>query len=240
MEDSDSLSKKVAERINEVARIANQTREFVERGYAIIKSNLEKMDEIQATNSDTIAGIRSLGTQIESIWEVVNIINGIADQTKIIAFNAELEASAAGEAGRNFQIVATEVRRLAPHRGSTRNQARIETSALFDTSFCSEKAPTHREGGRFQQAQRGFDEIKNREKFRRSREIVSSGQQVSLSSSSSPSADLGRIAISPHTKATAAHLREWAVTKNIITGILLTNALQGHEKEKTMNFDIRQ
>ena len=41
------------------------------------------------------------------------MINGIADQIKIIAFNAELEASAAGEAGKNFEIVATEIRRLA-------------------------------------------------------------------------------------------------------------------------------
>lgn len=41
------------------------------------------------------------------------MINTVADQAKIIAFNAELEASSAGEAGRNFHIVATEIRRLA-------------------------------------------------------------------------------------------------------------------------------
>ena len=51
--------------------------------------------------------------KIESIWEILDIINTIADQTKIIAFNAELEASAAGEAGKNFEIVAGEIRRLA-------------------------------------------------------------------------------------------------------------------------------
>ena len=113
MEDSDSLSRKVASRIDEVARIASQTRELVEKGFAIIKNSLEKMDQIQNTNTETIHGVKSLGIQIESIWEVVNIINGIADQTKIIAFNAELEASAAGDAGKNFRIVAGEVRRLA-------------------------------------------------------------------------------------------------------------------------------
>ncbi|MCR5766123.1 MAG: chemotaxis protein, partial [Treponema sp.] len=51
--------------------------------------------------------------KIENIWDIVSIINSVADQAKIIAFNAELEASSAGEAGQNFHIVATEIRRLA-------------------------------------------------------------------------------------------------------------------------------
>ncbi len=188
MEDSDSLSKKVAERINEVAKIANQTKEFVERGYAIIKSNLEKMDEIQTTNSDTIAGIRSLGTQIESIWEVVNIINGIADQTKIIAFNAELEASAAGEAGRNFQIVATEVRRLADSTvaSTTEIKARIDDIQRSSDNLilASEKGTDRiREGWSLSnKLKEVFDEIKNSAEISAasSEQIVSSvGQQVS-------------------------------------------------------------
>jgi methyl-accepting chemotaxis protein len=43
----------------------------------------------------------------------MEIINTIADQTKLIAFNAALEASSAGEAGKRFGVVAVEVRRLA-------------------------------------------------------------------------------------------------------------------------------
>ncbi|HPQ53209.1 MAG TPA: methyl-accepting chemotaxis protein [Spirochaetota bacterium] len=134
MEDSDSLSKKVASRIDEVARIANQTKEFVEKGFSLIKETLEKMDDIQNTNAENISGVRSLGTQIESIWEVVNIINGIADQTKIIAFNAELEASAAGDAGKNFQIVASEVRRLADSTVSSTNEIRQKIDEIQRSS----------------------------------------------------------------------------------------------------------
>ena len=59
------------------------------------------------------SGIKSLGDKIENIWNIVTLINSVADQAKIIAFNAELEASAAGESGKNFHIVATEIRRLA-------------------------------------------------------------------------------------------------------------------------------
>lgn len=113
MEDSDALSKSVAGRIVKVVDIAEQTRKNVENGFSITKGNLEKMDEIRTSNSGVIEGIRALESQIDSIWEIVEIINSVADQTKIIAFNAELEASAAGEMGKNFEIVAGEIRRLA-------------------------------------------------------------------------------------------------------------------------------
>ncbi len=113
MEDSDKLSRSVAGKIGEVADIAEQTRENVENGFSITRGNLEKMEEIRMANSDVINGIKALGSHIKSIWEIVGIINAVADQTKIIAFNAELEASAAGEAGKNFEIVANEIRRLA-------------------------------------------------------------------------------------------------------------------------------
>lgn len=43
----------------------------------------------------------------------MTLINNVADQAKIIAFNAELEANTAGEAGKNFKIVANEIRRLS-------------------------------------------------------------------------------------------------------------------------------
>lgn len=113
MEDSDQLSRSIVVRINEVSAIANDTRRVVDEGETRVRRILEKMREIRASNDGTIKGIRKLGDRIDSIWEIVNIINGIADQTKIIAFNAELEAAAAGPAGKNFQIVAAEIRRLA-------------------------------------------------------------------------------------------------------------------------------
>ncbi len=113
MEDSDQLSRSIVVRINEVSSIANDTRRVVDDGDSRVRRILEKMGEIRVSNDGTIKGIRTLGERIDSIWEIVNIINGIADQTKIIAFNAELEAAAAGPAGKNFQIVAAEIRRLA-------------------------------------------------------------------------------------------------------------------------------
>ena len=60
-------------------------------------------------NNDIILGILNLGKKINKIGEIVKIINKIADQTKIIAFNAAIESSTAGEVGKRFSIVAGEI-----------------------------------------------------------------------------------------------------------------------------------
>ena len=134
MEDSDKLSQGVAVRIQEVVKIANNTKETVEKGFDLIKNSLGKMSEIRETNANTIGGIKTLGGQIDSIWDIVNIINGIADQTKIIAFNAELEAAAAGDAGKNFQIVASEIRRLADSTVDSTNEIKIKINEIQHAS----------------------------------------------------------------------------------------------------------
>lgn len=144
MEDSDQLSKGIESMINEVSNIANATKEKVKNGVNNIEESLVKMSEIRTSNDDTITGIRSLSEKIEAIWEIVTIINSIADQTKIIAFNAELEASAAGEAGKNFQIVASEIRRLAD---STVNSTSEIKSKINEIQRSSDRLITASEDG---------------------------------------------------------------------------------------------
>ncbi|MFC1670647.1 methyl-accepting chemotaxis protein [Spirochaetota bacterium] len=134
MEDSDELAKSIETRVDEVATISNKTKDSVINGFTIIKDSLNKMNEIKVSNTETIYEIKSLGDEIESIWDIVNIINNIADQTKIIAFNAELEASAAGEAGKNFQIVASEIRRLADNTMTSTNEVKNKIKEIQHSS----------------------------------------------------------------------------------------------------------
>jgi methyl-accepting chemotaxis protein len=113
MEDSNTITRSIGNSVTEVTRIALKTKEHVEAGTALVQSTIDKMSEIRKKNTDTISGIRLLAEKIKDIWGIVDIINSIVEQTRIIAFNASLEASTAGEAGRNFQIVASEIKRLA-------------------------------------------------------------------------------------------------------------------------------
>ncbi|MBP3773408.1 MAG: hypothetical protein J6I53_12115 [Treponema sp.] len=113
MEDNTSLSENISKKIVDVAAVAKNTSGDVVEGVTYLEQNVNQLTEIAEANQKTIEGIKSLGDKIENIWDIVTLINSVADQAKIIAFNAELEASSAGEAGRNFHIVATEIRRLA-------------------------------------------------------------------------------------------------------------------------------
>ena len=97
----------------EIREAVNSITEAVRSGSEALKSNVHDLQEIRNMNTLTTEGIKELNKKIDGIWDIVGIINSVADQTKIIAFNAELEASSSGEAGKNFHIVATEIRRLS-------------------------------------------------------------------------------------------------------------------------------
>ncbi|MBR1911522.1 MAG: cache domain-containing protein [Treponema sp.] len=113
MEDNTELSDNIAVKIKDVSSIASQTNSYVAEGMQYLEENVHQLQDIAAANMQTIDGIKDLNDKIENIWDIVTLINSVADQAKIIAFNAELEASSAGEAGKNFHIVASEIRRLA-------------------------------------------------------------------------------------------------------------------------------
>ena len=97
----------------EIREAVNSITEAVRSGSEALSSNVHDLQEIRNMNTLTTEGIRDLNKKINGIWDIVGIINNVADQTKIIAFNAELEAASSGEAGKNFHIVATEIRRLS-------------------------------------------------------------------------------------------------------------------------------
>ena len=113
MHDSTELANNIGEKIKEVTTLAEQSRDAVVSGNQALQKNVEELQNIKNTNMLTIDGIKDLNTKINGIWDIIGIINGVADKTKIIAFNAELEASNSGEAGKNFHVVATEIRRLS-------------------------------------------------------------------------------------------------------------------------------
>lgn len=99
--------------MTDIAEISRKIRTSIQDGLGFIDSTISTMGSIDTSNRATTEQMQALEEQIRSISEIAGMISAIADQTKIIAFNAELEASSAGANGRNFEIVASEIRRLA-------------------------------------------------------------------------------------------------------------------------------
>jgi methyl-accepting chemotaxis protein len=113
MEASKDMSKQVAVKTAEVAKLAAKTRELSQRGAELREVNQEMMQDIRDQNNKIIDEIKNLAEMLGRISEAIGIIDSIADQTKLIAFNASLEASSSGEAGARFAVVASEIRRFA-------------------------------------------------------------------------------------------------------------------------------
>lgn len=113
MEEFSASSTQIAQHSESVAKMAKGTLESSERGARAMGELEQQMATIQGDQNQSITDILALGEESKAIGKVMELINALAEQTRLIAFNAALEASSAGEAGRRFSVVASEIRRLA-------------------------------------------------------------------------------------------------------------------------------
>lgn len=133
MEELSASSSEIAENSNSVVSVANETLANSRKGAEGVQNVLGRMNDIRADNQHSLQEIIELGAKSKEIGKVMEIINTIADQTRLIAFNAALEASSAGEAGKRFSVVAAEIRRLADSVTDSTGEIEARVSEIQDS-----------------------------------------------------------------------------------------------------------
>ena len=123
--------------VAEIARNAERARQVAGSAVTTVDSSAQQVDK--------------LGSSAQQIGKVIEVIEEIADQTKLLALNATIEAASAGAAGKGFAVVASEVKELAKQTGEATEEIRTRIEEI--------QGSTQRTVGEIGQIQRVITEV---------------------------------------------------------------------------------
>jgi methyl-accepting chemotaxis protein len=124
MEELRSVAEQIADGAQTVSNFAVRTQGDVQQGLQKVSETVARMQEIRGGNEASVQEILLLREKAQHIGAVMDLIDDIATQTRLIAINASIEAAAAGEAGQRFGVVAGQVRRLADNVAQSTEEIR--------------------------------------------------------------------------------------------------------------------
>jgi methyl-accepting chemotaxis protein len=222
-------SRQIAESAQRVSRIAEETAEAARGGDATIEQTRESITAIRTQVDQIVQHMLALGEKSQQIGTVVDLVSELAEQTNILAINATIEASGAGEWGRRFAVVAEEIRKLADRTAGSAKEIRtlIEDvrGAVNTTVMATEIGVKAVDAG-----SRQFDDATN--SFRRIVELVSTTndatREIELSTKQQTTAveqvnvaasDTARV--SRETEASAVQTKQTAAHLSTLSGDLL-------------------
>lgn len=178
---------KAMNRIAELAQICNRAADTAiastQTALETVTNTVDGINNTRDTIRETEKRIKRLGERSQEISTIVNIINGIAERTHILALNASMHAASAGEAGRGFGVVANEVQRLAENAREATSQistlvSNIQSETADTVTAMNAAISQVVQGSRL--AEQAGEQMKRTQET--TSDLVSSVQQIAASS----------------------------------------------------------
>ncbi|CAH6928436.1 Methyl-accepting chemotaxis protein [Vibrio chagasii] len=120
----------ISESTSVAAEGVQQAKVNADKGREVVVDTINNITQLSERLSSSQDSISSLNHHVDQIGDAVNIIQGIAEQTNLLALNAAIEAARAGEQGRGFAVVADEVRALASRTHQSTTEITSVVSAI--------------------------------------------------------------------------------------------------------------
>jgi methyl-accepting chemotaxis protein len=119
MNEMDVSIDQVQSNANETARLSEEVARDAETGAEAILKTIGEIYRIKESSQEAVSVISNLGSRIDAIGQILNVIDDVAEQTNLLALNAAIIAAQAGEHGKGFAVVADEIKDLAERAGAS-------------------------------------------------------------------------------------------------------------------------
>lgn len=144
----------ISERARQVAAAAEATSGASTAGLQAVQITASNMEGIREQGEAVAQNVVALSEKTQAIGEIIAAVNEVAEQSHLLALNAAIEAAAAGEHGRRFSVVASEMKNLADQSKQATVQVRSILSdiqkAINSSVMLTEEAVKRVESGRQQ------------------------------------------------------------------------------------------
>ncbi|MBU0655108.1 MAG: HAMP domain-containing protein [Gammaproteobacteria bacterium] len=112
----------IAQSAQQANQVADTTSSATRNAQQTVTRTLDNMTNIRSTVQETGKRLKRLGERSQEITQIIDVINNLSERTTVLALNASMQATAAGEAGRGFSMIAEEIQRLAESSRDSTNQ----------------------------------------------------------------------------------------------------------------------